>query len=197
MKYGIYTAALGIMLFLSSGLSAESTNQAGTGELQDHANAPGHERGRGEFMMRNPEGFLLIPEARVIIETYRIKIMKVFSEAREAKLKLRERARNLKQNLDALADKYQSDKSVSKDIVSNLKDFRIVQTQIQKINRNAMKKIQALDENRQRELKGAVDRWFGKIESDTNELDKFIDEYKNHESFEPRHDQHEENDHDF
>ena len=136
---------------------------------------PGVHRG---IMGPNMGGLFFVPGAAIIIENYRIKIMKIFTEAREEKIKLRVKFIDLRKDLDALIEKYQTDKSVSKDIVADLRNIRDLHDQVQAINKDAMKKIQNLNESREKEIKAAVDAWLLKVGNDTNELVKFIDAYK-------------------
>ncbi len=138
-----------------------------------------HIRDHNEMMNKNMGHLFFVPGASVIFDNYRLKIMKVFNESRESKIKLWEKIHNLRQNIDILIGKYQSDKSVSGDIVADLKEISGIHNQVQAINMSAMKKIQELNEAREKEIKTAVDAWLYKVERDNKELDKFIDEYKN------------------
>ena len=141
------------------------------------------EEGSGPVHIR--EGLFFVPGADTIFENYRIKILKVFTMGRESKIKLREKARDLRKNLGMLIEKYNSDKSVSKDIVSDLKEISEVHFQIQEINKDTLKKTEDLYEARQKEMRAAFDAWLSKLEQDNKELDKFIDEYRSRSTNEP------------
>ncbi len=201
MKSKVMAVSLGLALLIAlSGYSQskKDTDQSGRDEfrgpgmMNDWDNG-GRMRGPGFNQDRyspmwGGEGMMVmffVPEARTIIESYGIKIQKVFLDAREAKLKFMDKRRDLKQKLDALVVKYADDKTVSKDIVSALRDMQVLQYQVQAINKEAMKKIQDLNDAREKELKTALDNWVNKLDKDSKELDKFVDSYKDHPRYRP------------
>ena len=114
------------------------------------------------------------PEIVKIIENYRLKIQKIFLDARQSKVGLDLKRRELYIKLSDLAEKYSSDKSVSKEILSIVKDLNVIQNQIRDINQDAMKKIQALNEEREKEIETANDLWIKKLETDSRELEKYV-----------------------
>lgn len=114
-------------------------------------------------------------EMENIAEAYKIKIEKVFLEAKESRLGLNSKRRELYSNLKELAAKYPKDKSVSKEIVSTIKELNGIQRKVQDINEKAMEKISALNREREKELRTANENWIKKIETDEKELAKYLE----------------------
>ncbi|MGA2142085.1 MAG: hypothetical protein ABSG94_06625 [Brevinematales bacterium] len=123
-------------------------------------------------------GLYFVPGMQELFENYRIKILKVFTEAREEKIKLREKISNLRTNLDSLVERYPDDKSVSNDIVADIREIRNIHDQMEQINNSAMLKIRDLNDSRKKEMKAKIGAWLLKIETDQKEMGKFIDNYK-------------------
>lgn len=120
-------------------------------------------------------GGLFDQEMENIAEAYKIKIEKVFLEAKESRLGLNSKRRALYAKLKELADRYPQDKSVSKAIVATIKELNGIQRKVQEINEKAMDKIGALNREREKELQTANENWIRKIESDNKELEKYLE----------------------
>ena len=114
------------------------------------------------------------PELRDILEKYQVKIEKIFLDAKESRLALDSKRRDLFKNLDELADKYAKDKTVSKDIVAATRDLHDVTVKIQAINKDAMEKIKLLNDQREKEFQASNDAWLVKLEKDPKEMDKYV-----------------------
>jgi hypothetical protein len=115
------------------------------------------------------------PDMADIAEAYKVKIERVFLDAKESRLGLDKKRRDLFIKLHDQAERYRTDKSASKDIISAIKDLNGVQKQIMDINDKAMEKIQALSRDREKEFRAANEAWIKKIETDDKELAKYLD----------------------
>jgi F0F1-type ATP synthase membrane subunit b/b' len=133
----------------------------------------------GEGPKRNFEGrendFIPSPEISLIIEKYRIKIQKVFLDAKANRLELSTERKEISQNLMDLAEKYKTDKTVSKGIVDSIKKLNLIHQKIQDLNQDAMKKIEALNLERRTEIKTAFEAWSIKLENDSREMERFVE----------------------
>jgi hypothetical protein len=118
---------------------------------------------------------MFIPGMETIVENYRIKVQKVFLDAKQARIDLDIKRKEDINKIRLLAGKYKTDKSVGKDILDVTKELNSIHDQIMIINQEAMKKIDQLNQDREKEIKTARDVWIKKIETDTQELEKYID----------------------
>lgn len=172
MKGKLILTFLTMMLFSIVFAFAQEGPEDGMDGGPDHPRPDRMERG-------GAMGLYFVPGAQEMFENYRIKILKVFTEAREDKIKLREKINNLRTNLDSLVERYPNDKSVSNDIVADIREIRNIHDRMELINNSAMLKIRDLNDARKKEMKAAVDAWILKIETDQKEMEKFIENYKN------------------
>jgi len=124
-----------------------------------------------------PWVFYYIPEIRNIMDGYHLKMQKIFLEAKEARLKYDQQRRELLPKLDNAVEKYKTDKTDGKEVVSILREFRSISDKIRTINNEAMKKIKDLNDQREIEINKAVDNWLKRMEGDEKELQRFVDYY--------------------
>jgi hypothetical protein len=138
-----------------------------------HGNGPGmmgeHEPGGWHRGM----GFMN-PDIEKIMESYRIKIQRVFLDTKEARINLDSKRKELFGKIKDLAARYQTDKSGKKDILDATKEVNSIQDQIQGINEKAMEKIRALNEDRKKEINSAREKWLSKLGSDDQEFEKYV-----------------------
>lgn len=111
---------------------------------------------------------------KALMQKHIAQIDEVISNARQAKSNLTNRRRNILVRLDDLATKYWTDKSLSKDIISTLKELNSIQTQIQAINQDAMDKIQKLNAQREKDINAINDAWLKQVENNPAELDSYV-----------------------
>ena len=111
---------------------------------------------------------------KAIMQKHIAQIDQVISNARQAKSNLTNRRRTILIHLDDLAAKYWADKSLSKDIISNLKELNSIQTQIQVINQDAMDKIQKLNAQREKDINAINEAWLKQVENNPAELDSYV-----------------------
>ncbi len=113
-------------------------------------------------------------EMQTIAETYRIKIERVFLDAKESRVSLNAKRRDLYAKIMELSGQYPGEKSVGQDIVKSIRELNGIQEQIRVINEKAMKRIQELNDQREKELRRANESWMKKIETDEKELERYV-----------------------
>jgi ATP-dependent RNA circularization protein (DNA/RNA ligase family) len=155
-------------------------NSAGFSQMFD--DGPGfYHPGDDHWGMRFYHHRMMSPELRAIvdklnlettIETFRVNVEKVRLDAAEKKIPLKEKARVTLANLKELFKKYQSDKTVSKDIVQALKDLNGTRIAIRQINKDSFTKIRTLKEGLDSDIDKAVDLYIQKISGGGSELDE-------------------------
>lgn len=107
------------------------------------------------------------------MEQHRINVQKIMLDAKEKKIGLNDKRRDLTRKLHELSARYASDKNAGPEITKVLKELTGVQNQISQINKDAMDKIKALNDSKDKEIKTAVDNYIKKLEGDKAELEKF------------------------
>jgi hypothetical protein len=181
MKRKLFIGLMGLLIIgmtsLTYGEKERDGREFGGPMMMDGA-GPGMEPGmpmqHGEFMDGRISNFF-IPEVQIILENYRIKVQKVFLDAKQLKIELNMKRHELVEKIAGLARKYKTDKTAGKDLVGATRELNTIQDQIMDINQDAMKKIAALNQDREREVKAARDTWLKKIDTDDNELAKYAD----------------------
>lgn len=171
------------VMVLVTGLSVNVFADRGMGPGGDSDRDGVFEHGKGRPMMDRGDrpdpmekmGWMLPnPEGRTIAEKYRLKMEKTFLEAKETKLPLDAKRRELMQKLDKLAETYVNDQSVSKDIVAVTKELKAIQEKIRGINQTAMEKIRLQNNEREKEMAAATDAWIKKIESNQEDMENYV-----------------------
>lgn len=119
------------------------------------------------------------PDMAEIADSYRVKIEKVFIEAKESRMGLDKKRRDLFDKLKDQADKYRTDRKAAREIIVVIKEIDRIQKQIMDINDKAMEKIRLLNQDREKEFRAANDAWIKKIETDEKELAKYVDFIEN------------------
>jgi uncharacterized protein YdiU (UPF0061 family) len=158
--------SLGIaaMIALSGSAFSQMMDLGPMNEWHHFRHYPGLEREFGVIM------HALHLEATV--ETFRVNVERVMLDAAEKKIALNEKRRETMESLKSLFKKYQSDKTVSKDIVQALKDLNGVRKEIRQINTESMTKIKALRDGLNGDIDKAIDAYLQKLSSNPDELEK-------------------------
>ncbi len=177
-------SVLAVALFLAVSPAAYSQMI----DLRHDGEHPGMERfgmGFDHHGMIDPNVSPIIHELRLetTLETFHVNIEKARLDAAEKKISLNEKRRELMENLKSLFKKYQSDKTVGKDIVQGLKDLNGVRKDIRQIDRDAMAKMKALKDGLDSDIDKAVDTYLSKLQGNPDELAK-ISKFFNRERHE-------------
>ncbi len=123
---------------------------------------------------------VLSPEMRAMIskldletnlETFYVNVQKVRLEAAEKQIPIKEKARETMKNLKDLFKKYESDKTVSKDIIQALKELNGTRIAIRQINKDTITKIRALKDGLDSDIDKAVDAYIQKLSAGGANLD--------------------------
>jgi len=118
--------------------------------------------------------FRLDPELETINESYQIKIQRVLLDAEEQSLKLKGRHIELDNKLKELSGSYAIDKPLEsaslKEIFSAVREIIDIQKELRVIRKDTMKKIQALNEEREEKVLSEENLWLDKIRNNEKEL---------------------------
>lgn len=115
------------------------------------------------------------PAVRDLLKKYRDKMEDIYFESRKERRALHDTRMELYLKLKDLSKRYNTDKSLKKQIIEVTKQIYDVTEKIQTLNKKTMEKLQQLNEERKKEFSEFSKKWLGEIEKDETKLSNFVE----------------------
>ncbi|MGA2141670.1 MAG: hypothetical protein ABSG94_04530 [Brevinematales bacterium] len=162
-----------ISAYISGIAAVAALYSAGFSQMFD---GPGDGRGDGHFDHRGmmpPEMHAIVEKLNLetTMETFHVNVQKARLDAAEKKIPLKEKSRLSMESLKSLFKKFDSDKTVSKDIIQALKDLNGTRIAIRQIDRDVLAKIRVLRDGLDSDIDKAADAYIQKLASGGADLD--------------------------